>query len=82
MIHASQAETVVLQHLTEKGGVTLEELMRSLSQFTFDELFSAIDRLSREGRLLLARPTRFGYTVSRKVFRNHCAMHHNRGSRQ
>lgn len=35
-----------------------------LSRFTLNQLFFAIDRLSREGKIILQQPTRFAYLVS------------------
>jgi hypothetical protein len=38
-------------------------LILALSRFTFNQVFSAIDRLSRDGRISLRHPTRFTYLV-------------------
>jgi hypothetical protein len=39
-------------------------LFRALSHFTFNQIFSAIDRLSRDGRVRLQHPTPFTYLVT------------------
>jgi hypothetical protein len=59
-----EVETAILQHLEEQGSRTIEELVHSLSHFTLNQVFFAIDRLSREGKVSLRHPTRFAYLVS------------------
>ena len=57
-------EAAIRLHLTRKGPCTLESLLAGLSQFSWSEIFSAVDQLSREGSLVLRRPDRFEYQVS------------------
>jgi hypothetical protein len=57
-------ESAIRLLLTQEGPCTLESLLIRLSQFSWSEIFSAVDQLSREGRLVLRRPDRFGYEVS------------------
>jgi hypothetical protein len=57
-------ETAVVQHLETQGSCTMEALVHSLPHFTFNQVFFTIDRLSREGKVSLRRPTRFAYLVS------------------
>lgn len=64
MTHAYAVEAAILQHLEEHGSSTMEALFRSLSRFTINQVFFAIDRLSREGKVSLQQPTRFAYIVS------------------
>jgi hypothetical protein len=59
-----QVETAVLRYLDERGSCTIEELFRALSRFTLNQVFFAIDRLSRDGRVSLRHPARFAYLVS------------------
>lgn len=59
-----KVENAICQHLEEQGSSTMEELVRSLSRFTLNQVFFAIDRLSREGKVSLRHPTRFTYLVS------------------
>lgn len=57
-------ESAIRLHLSEEGPCTLESLLQRLSQFSWSEIFSVVDQLSREGSLVLRRPARFGYEVS------------------
>lgn len=50
-------------HLIHHGPCTLESLLAQLSQFSWSEIFSVVDQLSREGSLVLRRPSRFDYEV-------------------
>lgn len=59
-----EVETAIVQHLEKQGSCTIEELVYSLPHFTFNRVFFTIDRLSREGKVSLRRPTRFAYLVS------------------
>ncbi len=64
MVDAYEVETAILRYLAEQGSCTSEELFRSLSHFTLNQVFFAIDRLSRDGRVSLRHPTRCDYLVS------------------
>lgn len=59
-----KVESAICQHLEEQGSSTMEELVHSLSRFTLNQVFFAIDRLSREGKISLRHPTRFAYLVA------------------
>jgi hypothetical protein len=59
-----EVETAIVQHLEKQRSCTIEELVQSLSHFTFNQVFFTIDRLSREGKVSLQHPTRFAYLVS------------------
>jgi hypothetical protein len=59
-----EVESAIYRHLEDQGSSTMEELFRSLSRFTLNQIFFAIDRLSREGKVSLRQPTRFVYLVS------------------
>lgn len=59
-----EVESAICWHLEEQGSSTMEELFRSFSRFTLNQVFFAIDRLSREGKVRLRQPTRFTYLVS------------------
>ena len=59
-----EVETAILRQLDECGSCTMEELVRALSHFTLNQVFFAIDRLSREGKVSLRHPMRFVYLVS------------------
>jgi len=57
-------ESAIRTELTLYGPCTLEALLRRLSQFSWNEVFAAIDRMSREAQLVLRHPTRFDYELS------------------
>lgn len=60
-----EVEKAVLRHLDDCGSCTIEELFRALSHFTVNQVCSAIDRLSREGKVRgLRHPTKFAYHIS------------------
>jgi hypothetical protein len=58
------AQSAIRLHLSREGPCTLESLLTRLSQFSWSEIFSVVDQLSREGSLVLRRPDSFGYEVS------------------
>jgi hypothetical protein len=64
MMNAMTIESAIRVHLMQEGPCTLESLLNRLSQFSWSEIFSAVDQLSRQGSLVLRRPDRFGYEVS------------------
>ena len=57
-------ESAIRSLLSQEGPCTLERLLTNLSQFSWSEIFSAVDQLSREGSLVLRRPDRCSYEVS------------------
>ncbi len=59
-----EVETAIVQHLETQGPCTMEALVHSFPHVTFNRVFFTIDRLSREGKVRLRRPTRFTYLVS------------------
>lgn len=63
-MNAMTVESAIRLHLSHEGPCTLESLLEELSQFSWSEIFSVVDQLSREGSLVLRRPARFGYEVS------------------
>ena len=63
-MNALTIESAIRLHLIQGGACTLETLLNRLSQFSWSEIFSVVDQLSREGSLVLRRPGRFGYELS------------------
>jgi len=57
-------ESAILETLERGGPCSLDELYQALSDYSWNQVFAAVDRLSRNGRLLLRRPGRFDYRVS------------------
>jgi hypothetical protein len=68
MACAGNAESAVLQYVEERGTVTMEDVIRHLHHLTFNQVFYAVDQLSREGKIYLARPTSSGYAISSHVY--------------
>jgi len=57
-------QSAIRLHLIREGPCTLESLLTRLSQFSWSEIFSVVEQLSREGSLVLRRPAQFRYEVS------------------
>jgi len=57
-------ESAILETLERGGPCSLDELYQTLSAYSWNQVFAAVDRLTRNGRLLLRRPGRFDYWVS------------------
>ena len=70
MMHASRPkqpspiESVIFQELQRSGACTFEELVRTLPDYSWSQVFLAVDRLSRDGLLQLKRQGRFDYLIS------------------
>ena len=62
--NAMTVESAIRLHLSRKGPCSLERLLAEMSQFSWREIFSVVDQLSRNGSLVLRRPAGFGYEVS------------------
>ncbi len=63
---ARDVESAILQKI-EGGSCTLNELVQALPEYTWNQIFTAVDRLSRDGTLLLQRPTRFEYVIAGRI---------------
>ena len=62
MVDVYEVKPAILRHVAEQGSCTSEELFRSLSHFTHNQVFFATDRLSGTGESAFAiRP---GGTIS------------------
>jgi hypothetical protein len=57
-------ESAILEKLERGGPCSLDELYQALSDYSWNQVFAAVDRLCRNGRLSLHRPGRFDYLVS------------------
>jgi hypothetical protein len=62
--YGNDVESAILQLVGQRGSCTFDELLHTLADFTFCQVFFAVDRLSREGKVILRHPGRFGYLVS------------------
>ncbi len=56
--------SIILQDLKQLGPCTPEELVQRLPAYTWNQVFSAVDQLCRDGRLTLRQPSRFAYLIS------------------
>ncbi len=70
MMRAQDIDQAILHDLTAHGTCQVEDMVERLAGFTWNQVFSAIDRLSRDGTLALQRPARFGYEISITSRRN------------
>src|SRR5262245_58127496 len=64
MERAATIQSAIRAELSRKGPCALQTLLDRLPQFSWSEVFAVIDRLSRQGHLVLRHPTRFDYEVS------------------
>lgn len=64
MALACSIASIILQNLKQLGPCTPEELVQRLPAYTWNQVFSAIDQLCRDGRLTLRQPSRFEYVIS------------------
>ena len=64
MALAVDLENAILRELIRLGPCAFDDLARSLREYSWNQVFAAVDRLSRQGRLALRRPGRFGFVVS------------------
>jgi hypothetical protein len=63
-MNPGEIESMILDQLKRTGPCALENLVESLPDLTWNQVFAGVDRLSRDGRLTLQHPTRFEYMVS------------------
>ena len=54
----SEIAQVVLQELEQRGNCTMEELIHNLPEYSWNQVFTAVDRLSREGALMVEYSSR------------------------
>jgi hypothetical protein len=57
-------ESVIFQELQRSGACTFEELVTALPDYSWNQVFIAVDQLSRDGLLQLKRQGRFDYLIS------------------
>ena len=65
MEHNNDVEMAVLQYLQQHRICPMEELFRHLPAFTANQMFLTVDRLSREGKILLRYQNRSEYVIVR-----------------
>jgi hypothetical protein len=64
MVTPETLQAVIRSQLRQEGPCTLESLLDRLPQFSWSQIFTVVDQLSREGELVLRHPARFGYELS------------------
>jgi hypothetical protein len=64
MMRTATIQSAIRLQLMQQSPCTLETLLDRLPQFSWSEIFTVVDQLSREGRLVLRHPARFDYEVS------------------
>lgn len=62
--HVSTVDSVICREVTSVVSCTFDELIRRLPAYSWAQVFSAVDRLSRQGTLTVSRTRCFGYVVS------------------
>lgn len=65
MAQAHEVEFAILACLEHKGPCALDDLVRTFPLYTWNQVFSAIDRLSRQGTVVIQRKDRFEYVAIR-----------------
>jgi len=63
VLHSS-IDSVICHEVTRFVSCTLDELVQRLPDYSWSQVFAAVDRLSREGALTLSRAKCFGYVIS------------------
>ena len=64
MLRTDVLESAIRQVLAQVGICTLEELNERLPYYSWNQMFAAVDRLTREGAVTLQRPGSSDYLVS------------------
>ncbi|MBS0168369.1 MAG: hypothetical protein JSR29_19975 [Nitrospira sp.] len=62
-MRTAMIESAIRMELYRNGPCALRALSERLSQFSWNEVFAVIDRLSRKGTLVLHRTAEFDYGV-------------------
>ena len=64
MARVVSIEEAILDELQHEGPCSMDDLVRKLPDFTWNQVFAVVDRLSRQGSLLIQCKRRFEYEVS------------------
>jgi hypothetical protein len=64
MTCTGEVEKDILQNLERRGPCSIEEMVTHLPGSTWNQVFSAVDRLSRNAIVTLRHHSRFGYQIS------------------
>jgi len=63
-VHAPSIDSVICHEVAKVESCTFDELVQWLPAYSWAQVFAAVDRLSRQGTLMVSRTRCFGYTVS------------------
>lgn len=63
-MQAYRIELEIARALEYNGARSLDELVDALPDFSWNQVFSTVDSMSRDGRLRLVHPHRFGIQIS------------------
>jgi hypothetical protein len=63
-VRCAEIDSALIQGLAQLGPCTFDELVRALPEYTWKQVFTAVDRLSRSGVIRLRHPTLFEYVVT------------------
>jgi hypothetical protein len=75
MLRTDALESAIRQELDRVGTCSLEELNERLPYSSWNQVFSAVDRLNREGTVTLQRPNSSDYILSLAPRRSAQARH-------
>jgi hypothetical protein len=64
MLQTDSLELAIRQELVRVGTCTLDELVALLPGYSWAQVFSAVDRLTRKGNVALKHPAPFRYLLS------------------
>jgi len=62
--YVPNVDSVICHEVTSLVSCTFDELVQRLPAYSWAQVFSAVDRLSRQGALTVSRTRCFGYVVS------------------
>lgn len=63
-MYVPSLDMVICKEVTSLVSCTLDELAQKMPVYSWQQIFAAVDRLSRQGTLTLSRTRCFGYVVS------------------
>lgn len=63
MMSTHRLDNAILGHLKQSGPCPIEDLMARLPAYSWNQVFGAVDRLARESKVVLLRPTQSEYVV-------------------
>jgi hypothetical protein len=62
--HGCRIEYAIVRVMWYRGACTFDDLVAALPDFSWNQIFSTVDSMSRDGRLKLQHPERFGIRIS------------------